>query len=299
MLQHGPWIQQINPRYTYQYNSKDLQNDSLDLDGNDTLDMALGWYDYGARFYDPSTARWTSMDSLAEKTPGWSTYHYTLNNPIRFIDPDGMAPQDVYEQQEDGSWKRVAGEEQSGSNINIYRYNNGKVAYFNKTEHSLSYAPNSNSDQNSQAGSVVLGEGYGKGEIEAPSGECNVDMIEMPTLTPGKVMNKVGDFAGFLADLQSLGVFKPFSNEEVNAEGYFSGKIKNGQSQIKLDYYGEPLASKDRIVPNVSPKGDSVRWYTVDSSGRKIDSIIAVATQPRGIIINAFSRTKVKIVSNQ
>jgi RHS repeat-associated protein len=60
------------------YNSKELQTDA-----------GLTWYDYGARFYDPVLARWHSIDAKAVKYAFASPYSYVLNNPIKYIDPDG------------------------------------------------------------------------------------------------------------------------------------------------------------------------------------------------------------------
>ena len=58
------------------------------------LDTETGWYYYGARYYNPSTSTWLSVDPLAEDYKSWSPYNYTLNNPINFIDPDGRSVDD-------------------------------------------------------------------------------------------------------------------------------------------------------------------------------------------------------------
>ena len=56
--------------------------------GAGILDLHLS--DFGARYYDPFTARWTTRDPLAGKYAGYSPYSYCGGNPIRFTDRDGL-----------------------------------------------------------------------------------------------------------------------------------------------------------------------------------------------------------------
>jgi RHS repeat-associated protein len=48
-----------------------------------------------ARFYNPQVGRFLTNDPINSANPGqpqsWNRYSYALNNPVKFVDPDGMA----------------------------------------------------------------------------------------------------------------------------------------------------------------------------------------------------------------
>ena len=63
----------------YKFNGKEWQNN-------------LGLYHYGARFYDPAVALFTTIDPKAESFAAQGGYVYAANNPIAFHEKNGENP---------------------------------------------------------------------------------------------------------------------------------------------------------------------------------------------------------------
>ncbi|MBR6269261.1 MAG: RHS repeat-associated core domain-containing protein, partial [Bacteroidales bacterium] len=72
----------------YGFIGKERQNISSSLDP---------YIDFGARFYDPLTARWFSPDPMADKYTSLSQYNYCGADPVNFVDPDGKVVETLWD----------------------------------------------------------------------------------------------------------------------------------------------------------------------------------------------------------
>jgi len=81
-LEHTPLA--ISNTNRYLYNGKELQDETF------AGGVRLGWYDYGARMFDPQLGVFHTLDPMAVFTPGISPYAYACDNPVLYIDEYGM-----------------------------------------------------------------------------------------------------------------------------------------------------------------------------------------------------------------
>lgn len=68
----------------FKYNGKELEES-----------LGYGMYEYEARHYDATIARFVTIDPLAEDYSFQTPYAYAINDPVRYIDKFGMGPDDL------------------------------------------------------------------------------------------------------------------------------------------------------------------------------------------------------------
>jgi len=100
-----------NPNHLYKYSGKELDEE-----------IGLNWYYFIARPYDPEIGRFVTVDPLSHLAPEMSPYHYTRNNPLNRIDPDGRNDRGLSPYFYFNVFKKDVG--------NFINYTKGQVQYY-------------------------------------------------------------------------------------------------------------------------------------------------------------------------
>ncbi len=207
------------------YNGKEF----IEMHGYDT-------YDYGARGYYPAIMMFTTVDPLAESYYSQSPYHFSGNNPIKFVDLNGMNYDD-YKLKQDGS-------------IEFVKKTNSKTddLYATKFDGSI--------DKNK---SVSVSKGSFDKEIDiAPIGESGGGCTRKKVIGEGEGYQmsnsdaaKVFNFASDNSAVE-FGLINTKHNGSVVLTNHMENKIKTSITAKKMDKEGKIIIEITHSHPHNS-----------------------------------------------
>ena len=176
------------------------------------LSASIPLLDFGARMYDPLTARWTAQDPLAEKYYAVSPYAYCSANPVNIVDPDGLAWKPLYYNGEYVGYEWISNDD---------AYENGQLKdgyyeqaiFFTATGTQGSFNKDSDKNIGTSTAFVYLADG----SIMAYNASTYpADLDKFPTMPEGLYEAKVGKHKGSYDALRL---------SEIGTENFYANRI--------------------------------------------------------------------------